>query len=123
MLAYVTIERATCAPAYSVRVHASFHPSWVVGSEYSTLEPMTLRQAREFCKANGLETRLPTIGLIEATTRDKCPHFFSRGARRSLDRSHGAHRLTVQRGADGSIQVTNGRTSWVWTGDNLRTII
>lgn len=127
MLAYVTIEPSegyrNRRKAYRTRVLVSFSDKFAAGSVYRAMDGSTLKECREFCALHGLETRLPALSQIEACTRDKCPKFFSRGARRTLDRSPGGHALKVQRGPDGSIQVTNGRSTWAWTGDDLKYIL
>lgn len=84
---------------------------------------MTLKFAREFCKAEGLSLSLPSIGTIRYATKDKSPYFFSRRSIKFHDRGHGRHALKVIRGADGSIQVTNGPSFWRFTGDDLSYIL
>lgn len=136
MMAYAVLERGHCVeiarldrrgrPSYAwvqgwtFRVLVSFSEVYPVGY-VSTCE--VLASTRHHAKQCGIELGLPSIGLIQACTSSHAPYFFSRGARRALDCKCGASRLRVARHTDGRIVVTNGRTVWQWTGDDLRTII
>lgn len=96
---------------------------YLTGPDYGTESgPMRLAEAREVAKAKGLTLSLPGISEVRAYTSAKNPKFFSHSNRRLLDRKRGAHRLSVVRLPDGAVGVTNGRSTWVWTGDDLQRI-
>lgn len=84
---------------------------------------MTRTEARGFAKAHGLELRLPGMGTIRYSSEAKAPHFFTSSSRKFHDKGKGVHALKVCRGADGTIQITNGRSYWRWTGDDLKYIL
>lgn len=136
MLAYAVLERGQLVetarpdrkgrPSYAwvqgwtFRVLVSFSEAYPVGY-VSGCE--VLASTRHHAKQCGVELGLPSIGQVQACIASAAPYFFSRGACKALDGKCGASRLRVARHADGRIVVTNGRSVWAWTGDNLRTII
>jgi hypothetical protein len=102
--------------SWQVRVVASLDGDVKNGD---TFRSFTLADARCFCKNEGFKTALPPMWLVQSNTEEKSPHFFSRSSRRFHDRNPGASRLKVVRLASGEIAVSNGRSVWQWTGDDL----
>lgn len=75
--------------------------------------------AREHAKVYGLSTRMPTIGEVRASVSHHPFHenFFSR----KLCKLHrDPAPMRVVRLEDGFIALNNGRSNWIWTGDNLK---
>lgn len=74
--------------------------------------------AREHAKAHGLSTRMPTISEVRASVEHHPYHenFFSR----KLCKLHrDPVPMRVVRLEEGYIALYNGRSNWIWTGDEL----
>ena len=74
--------------------------------------------ARDHAKVNGLSTRMPTISEVRASVSHQPFHenFFSR----KLCKLHrDPAPMRVVRLDDGYIALNNGRSNWIWTGDDL----
>ena len=74
--------------------------------------------ARDHAKAHGLSTRMPTLSEVRASVSHRPFHenFFSR----KLCKLHrDPAPMRVVRLEDGFIALNNGRSNWIWTGDDL----
>lgn len=82
------------------------------------------KDAKAAALSFGIDLTLPSLPEVKGATAAKQPFFFSKGATRTLDRAkYGAHSMKVVRGADGTVHVTNGRSSWVFDGSDLHRIV
>jgi hypothetical protein len=115
-VAFVTVVKTESE--IQLLVVATYAPDkFAVGQRIGPFENRAA--AREHATVHGLSTRMPTISEVRASVSHHPYHenFFSR----KLCKLHrDPAPMRVVRLEDGYIALNNGRSNWIWTGDNLK---